>query len=405
MLIPYNTDAPIYHLPIATVSLIVVNVLVFLATMQMESADVERWILQFDTINPVQWVTNNFLHANLLHVLGNMFFLWGFGLVVEGKLGWLRFFAVYFLMGIVYSAIIQISMFAMGGTSGALGASAVIFGLLAMAVVWAPRNEMNCLLLFGMYTRPVEISILGFGGLYLAFQIVPLFFGGFHMSSEVLHLAGVAIGFPIGALMVKQAWVDCEGWDLFNVLRGRETKLIGEQREEARALASGRRDPGPPQPAGQRKKRKKIRADDFEPTETDPAEVITKSILHALQEGNVDVALSLYRKQTRLAPHWTAPDQVIANLIQGLHREKRWQESVPFMVDILHRLPDRTAGTRIKLAQIMLQVENRPRQALRLLDKLPTDLADRHRKQARALRNAADKAASAGDVELFVEDW
>ncbi len=58
-----------------------------------------------------------------MHLVGNMFFLWGFGLVVEGKLGWWRFLLLYLTIGAIYSVIIQTSM--LGATEGgALGASA-----------------------------------------------------------------------------------------------------------------------------------------------------------------------------------------------------------------------------------------------------------------------------------------
>ena len=91
MLIPFNTDAPIYYWPWATIALIAINTLAFGTSIVVVGAGdesaIEAYLLQFDQINPVQWVTTNFLHADLMHLIGNMFFLWGFGLVIEGKLG------------------------------------------------------------------------------------------------------------------------------------------------------------------------------------------------------------------------------------------------------------------------------------------------------------------------------
>ena len=121
MLIPYSTDAPLYHLPIATVSLIVVNTLVFipLATLEPEQvqAYVVPWILSHgDGLHPLQWLTSNFIHGGFLHLLGNMFSLWAFGLVVEGKIGWWRFLAVYFGIGIVQCGIEQV--LALGAAGG-----------------------------------------------------------------------------------------------------------------------------------------------------------------------------------------------------------------------------------------------------------------------------------------------
>ena len=93
LIAPYSTDAPIYYRPWVTGSLIVANVLIFFATtFQLMTGNVEEesiaWlILDFKTINPLQWITGAFMHGDFMHLLGNMFFLWAFGLVVEGKIG------------------------------------------------------------------------------------------------------------------------------------------------------------------------------------------------------------------------------------------------------------------------------------------------------------------------------
>ena len=46
MLVPYNTDVPIYHFPAATIGLIAVNTLVFIVTLQADPQNVAPWILQ-----------------------------------------------------------------------------------------------------------------------------------------------------------------------------------------------------------------------------------------------------------------------------------------------------------------------------------------------------------------------
>ena len=92
---PYHTDAPLYHYPIGTVLLIVINVLMFAATWSQDPQTYDSLILPFDTIQPTQWVTSAFMHVDIMHLAGNMLFLWSFGLIVEGKLGWYRFLPLY----------------------------------------------------------------------------------------------------------------------------------------------------------------------------------------------------------------------------------------------------------------------------------------------------------------------
>src|ERR1043166_8583906 len=140
---PYATDAPIYHWPVVTVLLILINVAVFVATGCGEHTPIaDALVLHFDHFRATEWVTSNFMHADILHLLGNMVFLWPFGLVVEGKLGWWRFLAVYLGIGALFGAVVQMAMLPTGSHNVSLGASAVLFGLLALAVVWAPKNEL-----------------------------------------------------------------------------------------------------------------------------------------------------------------------------------------------------------------------------------------------------------------------
>lgn len=168
MLIPFGTDAPIYHFPFATIALIVVNfVMYFATTAQIHSQDdVDRFlwlILEFDKIQPMQWVTNNFMHADFFHILGNMFFLWAFGLIVEGKLGWWRFLLIYLLIGSVEGACVLGIMFLVSnGQGGALGASGAIFGVMAVAMLWAPKNDIHCLVLLAFRVIRLDLPVIAF---------------------------------------------------------------------------------------------------------------------------------------------------------------------------------------------------------------------------------------------------
>ncbi len=70
LFVPYSTDAPIYYLPFATGTIIVANVVIFFATTfqvfplgKLEVEDIEWLILEFDQINPIQWITGSFMHA------------------------------------------------------------------------------------------------------------------------------------------------------------------------------------------------------------------------------------------------------------------------------------------------------------------------------------------------------
>jgi len=70
----------------------------------------ERHLLRYSELAPDRLFTSMFLHGGFGHLLGNMFFLWAFGIVVEGKLGWWKFLGVYMTIGIVGGFLIQLTM-------------------------------------------------------------------------------------------------------------------------------------------------------------------------------------------------------------------------------------------------------------------------------------------------------
>src|SRR5438128_10572242 len=102
-MIPLRDDNPTTLTPVVTVSLIVLNCLVFLYQLSLGPAE-ERFILSFAAV-PAEWLhpctvvgdpavpaavtvlTSMFLHAGLLPLGGNMLYLWIFGQNIEHVMG------------------------------------------------------------------------------------------------------------------------------------------------------------------------------------------------------------------------------------------------------------------------------------------------------------------------------
>jgi membrane associated rhomboid family serine protease len=391
VLLPYNTDAPLYHLPIATVGLIAVNVLVFVAEVNADPEEIVPWLLEFgDGLHPLQWVTNNFLHADLIHLLGNMFYLWGFGLVVEGKLGWWKFLLVYSTIGVIYGAIIQTIMLG-AEEGGALGASGIIFGLMAISLVWAPKNDMSCLLLILLMFRPIlfDIPIMGFAMSYLVWQLVVASLTGFSMSSEVLHLTGAAVGAAYGIALLKLDIVDCEGWDIFAVWSGKAGTTLSSDRNTETLLPSKKQPTIAP------------------PISEDQSQFIVGALKNRLSANDVLGAAKLYEKQRGAHPDWKLSETDLMMLIKLLHKQQLWSPAIRPMVDYLRYFPERSIKMRLKLADILINVERRPARALKVLSKiqhpsLPADLQPIHQK----LTARAEKLLDEADVEIGDdEEW
>lgn len=224
LLFPYRTDAPIYHFPYVTIGLIVVNALAFIAMLGSSESRISQYILEYgEGLKPLQWITSNFVHGSILHLVGNMVALWAFGLLVEGKVGPFVFLPMYLGIGFVQCGAEQVIM-SSSSSGGSFGASAIIFALMAIALVWSPKNEVSVggLLLI----RPIHFDapILAFAGVMFLWEIGMVWLVGFTVSTAMLHMSGAIIGLIVGIAFLKLGWVDCEGWDLFAVMAGEEGK-------------------------------------------------------------------------------------------------------------------------------------------------------------------------------------
>ncbi|MEZ6069510.1 MAG: rhomboid family intramembrane serine protease [Pirellulales bacterium] len=148
--------------------LIAANIAVFIVTLAPNGLG-DDLVLHFGNgLHPTQWLTAAFMHIDIFHIVGNMMFLWPFGLVVEGKIGWWRFLLVYLGIAVTANFIFQVAM--LGSTfQYALGASTAIYGLIGVSIIWAPKNELDVVyfvwVMFVLRTGTTEIAIMFFAAL------------------------------------------------------------------------------------------------------------------------------------------------------------------------------------------------------------------------------------------------
>ena len=412
MIIPWGTDAPIYHRPIATIALIVLNVLVFLL---FPARAHEDWTLVLGNgLHPVQWLTNIFLHAGIFHLVGNMIFLWTFGFVVEGKIGGLPFTVIYLALGFVESAVIQVLVqsehsFAM------MGSSTVIFGLLAICLVWAPRNEVTCILWLRFTPMAIDLSILWFAVLYIAMDVLTSGMSGVIMASLTEHSSGVILavalahtfgailGFVTGVALLKLKLVDCENWDLFAFLEGRTGKSKGQARKLMRTKRPVAVEFAPPP----KKKARPAEKDRTSPRSVeDPSAAALRAMRQHLELGEVEVALAVYRKSSRSASRWQPPERDWRDLIEALLEQSLWENAAQVMRDYVRNQPEPSPRIRLKLAQVLIQKLGRPLQGLRLLGQFPDGCLPESLETIRCqLVRQAEAMQEDGPLELEDELW
>ena len=119
-------------------------------------------------------ITSMFLHASLLHVGGNMLFLWIFGNNIEDALGHVGFLFWYLAAGIVAMAVQTFVTLEFAGVPAAsipnIGASGAIAGVLGAYFVLLPRSKVLTLIFFGLiFIR--EIPAIWFLGIWFLFQL------------------------------------------------------------------------------------------------------------------------------------------------------------------------------------------------------------------------------------------
>ena len=151
----------------------------------------------------VTLVTSLFLHGGLVHLFGNLIYLWVFGDAVEDSLGHVRFFIFYIACGAVGS--LAHTVLFPHSLIPSIGASGSIAGLLGAFLVLQPRARIITLFPLIVYWAMAEIPAL----IFLPVWFVMQFFNGFlsiQAARGTQEVAGVAWwahvgGFAFGALV------------------------------------------------------------------------------------------------------------------------------------------------------------------------------------------------------------
>ncbi len=102
-MIPLRSSEPHYTRATVTLTIIAVNVAVFLYELSMPNYALNRFIMHYgivpDRLHYSSILTSMFIHGGFLHIAGNMWFLWIFGRGVEDLVGHAKYLLLYFVCG------------------------------------------------------------------------------------------------------------------------------------------------------------------------------------------------------------------------------------------------------------------------------------------------------------------
>jgi membrane associated rhomboid family serine protease len=175
MFIPLKDNNPSRSYPVVNISLILVNVAVFLYQFTLSPHDFKIFMLSNSTVPAripaffagdvgfefafLPLLTSMFLHSGLAHIAGNMLFLWIFGDNVEDFFGHVPYLFFYLVCGL--GADFLHILFNLGSTVPALGASGAISGVMGAYMLLYPRERILTLVFIFLIPIPAVI-ILGY---------------------------------------------------------------------------------------------------------------------------------------------------------------------------------------------------------------------------------------------------
>ena len=218
---PLKDDIPTRRVPILTLAIIATNVAVYFLFEQglwsLGQTGNER-VLEYGAI-PVEitdpgtevgppdqapfWVTifsSMFMHGSLLHLGGNMLFLWIFGNNIEDSMGRLTFLAFYLLGGL--AALGLHVAFDPDSTIPTVGASGAIAAVLGAYARLYPRARVVTLIFIVIFFTIVTLPALLVLGLWFLLQLLPAFSEPSGAGGGVAYFAHIG-GFVFGWLAIK----------------------------------------------------------------------------------------------------------------------------------------------------------------------------------------------------------
>jgi membrane associated rhomboid family serine protease len=141
-------------------------------TSEFQRADAQGAFVPLDA--PPWWATilfSMFLHGGILHLAGNMLFLWVFGNNIEDGMGRLRFIPFYLLAGVV--ALYSQALLDTSATEPTIGASGAIAGVLGAYALLHRDARILTLIFIIFFVTLVEIPALVMLGIWFVLQFLP----------------------------------------------------------------------------------------------------------------------------------------------------------------------------------------------------------------------------------------
>ncbi|MBA4394091.1 MAG: rhomboid family intramembrane serine protease [Desulfobacca sp.] len=214
-MIPLKDDIPTQTIPLITLGIIILNIGVYIYQLSLPSDKLEIFFLSYgaipshlthpffrdqafsQTVPPVLTIfTAMFLHGSLIHLLGNMLYLWIFGNNVEDNLGHIKFIVFYLISG--FFAVFIHTFSDVTSSIPMIGASGAIAGILGAYLILFPRANVSTLFIFIIFFKIIKVPAVLILGLWFLIQLLNAGEGG----GSVAWYAHVG-GFLTGVFLIR----------------------------------------------------------------------------------------------------------------------------------------------------------------------------------------------------------
>jgi membrane associated rhomboid family serine protease len=156
----------------------------------LRATPVPPWMTLFTAI---------FMHGSIMHLLGNMWFLYIFGDNIEDDMGHVKYLLFYLACGVLASiAFVALNASGEAAMTPCLGASGAISGVLGAYLVLHPHRRVSVILIRLIVDVPAYVAV----GIWFLFQVVSGLFDSSGGGGGVAYSAHVA-GFIAGMLLAK----------------------------------------------------------------------------------------------------------------------------------------------------------------------------------------------------------
>jgi len=251
MIIPYGTDRPQRRIPWMNIALIAANIIIFAFTNKLtvhtghETTDLlggagltaryYQYMLIPTDPHLYQFITYQFLHQGIMHIVFNMLFLWVFGNNLNEKLGHIGYLFFY-LAGGVCAGCGQMLV----SNSPTLGASGAISAVTGLYLVLLPRTHVKMLIFF-FYMNIWEIPSIYFILFKIGQDVFEQLVGGSNVA-YMAHISGTVSGILIGSLLLLTHLVQRDHYDMLGIINRYR------RRQEYQSLVDRGYDPFAPAP-------------------------------------------------------------------------------------------------------------------------------------------------------------